>query len=434
MGPGLCRGSNLHLDRVQPGRQTKRQREPLGPAGDPAPARDCGWVRRSSWPGGLPRLRSGLTARKAELPHPLLTAWQQALESGQGRAAPGREEIEDDSAPHPPLREAVAGRVARARACLELDHPHARGPELWELRFSLQDEARSELKLPAGGGLGRLCKQPALGEINVPAARANCTARRAWAEACRCSSRIGRRPRDCGQPALQNGSMAPAEPFVAGANEPPARLRDVGTWAWWLPPALSGGLAMPAWACRSKRKLPAKITGLKPRAKPLAVAACGPDDRRRPLTLKDPGAAGRASAAHWCSTRGWNRVRRADLRKRRKVLAALDPPLSASTTPAPDTATKAKPWQRLRGTAFNAGPRAAGRCWSKYHQQKARSLGRHRKAFCGQLRHVSGRAAWVLAFLHRFRPWRLPGPNDMGLARTIQLLAFLQHLQVEAGT
>ena len=45
-------------------------------------------------------------------------------------------------------REGIAGDVAAARTCLELNTP-SDGEDLWELRFGLQAEADPSLKLPA---------------------------------------------------------------------------------------------------------------------------------------------------------------------------------------------------------------------------------------------------------------------------------------------
>ncbi|MCX5937676.1 MAG: ATP-dependent helicase, partial [Cyanobium sp. LacPavin_0920_WC12_MAG_62_9] len=67
---------------------------------------------------------------------PLLAAWQKALGKGDGSLSLSEEDSERLAIATHHWREAVAGKVAPARAYLELFTP-AEGEELWELRFGL---------------------------------------------------------------------------------------------------------------------------------------------------------------------------------------------------------------------------------------------------------------------------------------------------------
>ena len=111
------------------------------------------------------QLRGGFRP-PAEGLDPLLGAWEKALGPGQGRLDLDEEEQERLTVATHHWREAVAGRVAPARACLELFTPEE-GEELWELRFSLQAEADPSLRVPArtvwNAGDGML----QLGEVEV---------------------------------------------------------------------------------------------------------------------------------------------------------------------------------------------------------------------------------------------------------------------------
>jgi hypothetical protein len=92
------------------------------------------------------QLRSGFSPNCPGL-DPLLGAWQKALGPGDGRLELDGEDAERlETATHH-WREAVAGRVEPAHACLELSRNG--GEELWELRFSLQAEADPSMKLGA---------------------------------------------------------------------------------------------------------------------------------------------------------------------------------------------------------------------------------------------------------------------------------------------
>jgi len=226
--------------------------------------------------------------------------------------------------------------------------------------------------------------------------------------------------------------LAPAEALRAGRTAA-ARLRDLA-WAWCSPqpqpvawPA-GWGLSIEAGACRRNH-------GLQPRRNP-GVVALGPDDRRRHLDLKGPGAAGEQAQPTGCSTRGpGSSLRPGDLRNARKVLrprSTAQPRTDALRLPATKGETLPAPG---RCTAFTAGATAAGGCWkNSTHQQKAPSPAGTGRLSAASLRPVqSGGLGW-LPFLHRFRTHGACLADDMGLGKTIQVLAFLQHLKSGAGT
>ena len=97
---------------------------------------------------------------------PLLEAWEQGLASRDGHIGLDEEDQERLAIASHHWRETVAGRVAPARACLELFTP-AEGDELWELRFGLQAEADPSLRVPAGLVWGAGDGSLALGEIQL---------------------------------------------------------------------------------------------------------------------------------------------------------------------------------------------------------------------------------------------------------------------------
>ncbi|NDG23382.1 MAG: ATP-dependent helicase, partial [Synechococcaceae bacterium WBB_10_009] len=166
---------------------------------------------------------------------PLLAAWDEALGDPGGRLPLDEDDQERLAIASHHWRETVAGKVAPARACLELFTP-PEGEELWELQFGLQAEADPSLRVPAGivwaAGDGDL----ALGEIQVeqPGALLLEGLGRAL---------LAFEPIERGLDAATPEAMqlTPAEAFVL-VRTAAARLRDVGVGVI-LPASLSGGLA-----------------------------------------------------------------------------------------------------------------------------------------------------------------------------------------------
>ncbi|NBS94380.1 MAG: ATP-dependent helicase, partial [Betaproteobacteria bacterium] len=112
------------------------------------------------------QLRADQTIDPSKL-NPLLSAWQAALASPTASLELPPEEGERLATATAHWRETVAGRMAPARALLELKVP-PEGSELWQLQFGLQAEADPSLQKPAAAvwaaGAGNL----QLGEILVP--------------------------------------------------------------------------------------------------------------------------------------------------------------------------------------------------------------------------------------------------------------------------
>ncbi|MFM7695922.1 MAG: SNF2 helicase-associated domain-containing protein, partial [Vulcanococcus sp.] len=166
---------------------------------------------------------------------PLLAAWDEALGDPGGRLALDEEDQERLAIASHHWRETVAGKVAPARACLELFTP-PEGEELWELRFGLQAEADPSLRVPAGmvwaAGDGDL----ALGEIQVE--QPGALLLEGLGRALLAFEPIERGLDTATPEAMQ---LTPAEAFVL-VRTAASRLRDVGVGVI-LPASLSGGLA-----------------------------------------------------------------------------------------------------------------------------------------------------------------------------------------------
>jgi superfamily II DNA or RNA helicase len=391
-----------------------------GPAGDPALAcrrPGSGRLRVASLLEALldGQLRAGFKPSGDGL-DPLLLAWQKALGRGEGQIQLDEEDLERLSIATHHWREAVAGRVAPARACLELFTP-AEGEELWELSFSLQAEADPSLRVPAAVAWSSGDRTLQLGEVAVPQPSELLL------------EGLGRaltvfEPIERGLDATTPETMqlTPAEAFVL-VRTAAAQLRDVGVGVV-LPESLSGGLAS---------RLGLAITAELP-------------ETSRGFTL------GESLVWHWEFMIGgvtlnlrdlerlsakrsplvqhkgvWIELRPADLRNAERFSVAdsglsLDDALRL-------TASDGDTFHRLPVHAFSAGPRLQA-VLEQYHQQKAPDPLPAPPGFCGQLRPYQERGLGWLAFLHRFDQGACLA-DDMGLGKTIQLLAFLQHLKAE---
>ena len=145
----------------------------------------------------------------------------------------GEEDAERLSSTSLHWREGIAGDVAAARTCLELQTP-PEGEDLWELRFALQAESDPSLKLPAASAWASGASTLQLGEVksNNPAKSAE---------------GLGRLHRF---PPIERGlesatpeamQLTPAEAFVL-VRTAARQLRDAGLGVD-LPASLSGGLA-----------------------------------------------------------------------------------------------------------------------------------------------------------------------------------------------
>ncbi len=166
---------------------------------------------------------------------PLLAAWQKALGKGDGSLSLSEEDSERLSIATHHWREAVAGKVAPARAYLELFTP-AEGEELWELRFGLQAEADPSLRVPASAVWAVGDRGLQMGEVAV--AIPSELFLEGMGRALTVFEPIARGI-DAATPEAMR--LTPAEAFVL-VRTAASQLRDVGVGVV-LPPSLSGGLA-----------------------------------------------------------------------------------------------------------------------------------------------------------------------------------------------
>ncbi|MCP9828017.1 DEAD/DEAH box helicase [Synechococcus sp. L2F] len=347
---------------------------------------------------------------------PLLAAWQRALGPGDGRLDLSAEDAERLATATHHWREAVAGRVAPAHTCLELEIP-AEGDELWPLRFSLQGEADPSLKMAATAVWSAGAGTVQLGEIAVQ--QPGELLLEGLGRALQVFEPI-ERGLDTATP--EQMALTPAEAFVL-VRTAAARLRDVGVGVV-LPPSLSGGLAS---------RLGLSITAdLPPSSRGFSLGESLEWTWELmiggvTLSLRDlERLAGKRSPL--VQHKGaWIELRPGDLRNAEKF-CALDPPLSLDDA-LRVTGNEGETLQRLPVHRFTAGPRLQA-VLEQYHQQKAPDPLPAPEGFAGQLRPYQERGLGWLAFLHRFDQGACLA-DDMGLGKTIQLLAFLQHLKAE---
>ncbi len=361
------------------------------------------------------QLRSGFRPPADGL-DPLLAGWQQALGPGTGRLPLPEEEAERLEIATHHWREAVAGRVAPARACLELFTP-PEGEELWELRFSLQAEAEPTLRIPAGTVWAAGDNSLQLGEVEV--GQPGELLLEGMGRALQVFEPI-ERGLDAAAP--ETMQMAPAEAFVL-VRTAAAQLRDVGVGVV-LPPSLSGGLASRL-GLAIEAELPAASRGFSlgeglTWTWELMIGGVT-------LSLKDLERLAAKRSPLVQHKGAWIELRPSDLKNAERFCAA-DPPLSLDDA-LRLTATEGDTLMRLPVHRFLAGPRLQA-VLEQYHQQKAPDPLPAPEGFAGQLRPYQERGLGWLAFLHRFDQGACLA-DDMGLGKTIQLLAFLQHLKAE---
>ncbi len=362
------------------------------------------------------QLRQPPTSDDLEGLDPLLTAWRQALGPGSGRLALQEEDGERLGTATAHWRETVAGRVAPARAVLELDTPAA-GEDLWTLRFGLQAEADPELRLPATTvwetGDGTLL----LGESAIPQPGELLL------------EGLGRAlvvfeplARGLEEATPESMALAPAEAFVL-VRTATARLRDVGVGVV-LPPSLSGGLASRL-GLAIEADLPSSSRGFSLGESldwrwELMIGGVT-------LSLRDLERLSAKRSPLVQHKGAWIELRPSDLKNAERFCAA-DPALSLDDA-LRLTATEGETLMRLPVHRFSAGPRLQA-VLEQYHQMKAPDPLPAPEGFSGQLRPYQERGLGWLAFLHRFDQGACLA-DDMGLGKTIQLLAFLQHLKAE---
>jgi superfamily II DNA or RNA helicase len=347
---------------------------------------------------------------------PLLAAWDKALIKGDGRLKLEAEECERLEIATHHWREALTGRVAPARACLELFTP-PEGEDLWELRFSLQAEADPSLRLPAGSVWARGDNPLQLGEVEVE--QPGELLLEGMGRALQVFPPV-ERGLDAAAP--ETMQLTPAEAFVL-VRTAAAQLRDVGVGVI-LPASLSGGLASRL-GLAITAELPTRSRGF----------SLGESLESRwelmiggvTLSLRDLERL-QAKRSPLVQHKGaWIELRPADLRNAERFCAA-DPGLSLDDA-LRLTASDGETLMRLPVHRFSAGPRLQA-VLEQYHQQKAPDPLPAPEGFAGQLRPYQERGLGWLAFLHRFDQGACLA-DDMGLGKTIQLLAFLQHLKAE---
>ena len=361
------------------------------------------------------QLRAGFRPSAEEL-DPLLQAWQQGLGPGSGRLDLDEEELERIEIATHHWREAVAGRVAPARAALELFTPTG-DEELWELRFSLQAEADPSLRVPAAVVWARGDAPLQLGEVEVQ--QPGELMLEGLGRALQVFEPLGR-GLDAAAP--ETMQLTPAEAFVL-VRTAAAQLRDVGVGVI-LPASLSGGLASRL-GLSIKAELPARSRGFSlgeslESSWDLMIGGVT-------LTVKDLERL-QAKRSPLVQHKGvWIELRPNDLRNAERFTVA-SPTLSLDEA-LRLTASDNETLMRLPVHRFDPGPRLRA-VLEQYHQQKAPDPLPAPEGFAGQLRPYQERGLGWLAFLHRFDQGACLA-DDMGLGKTIQLLAFLQHLRAE---
>jgi superfamily II DNA or RNA helicase len=361
------------------------------------------------------QLRAGFTPGCEGL-DPLLQAWQKALGPGPGTMTLDAEAIERLEVATHHWREAVAGQVQPARACLELFTP-PEGEELWEVRFSLQAEVDPSLKVPAAVVWAAGDRPLQLGEITVP--QPGKLLLEGMGRALQVFEPLERGLEEATPEAMQ---LTPAEAFVL-VRTAAGRLRDVGVGVV-LPASLSGGLASRL-GLSIEAELPQRSRGftlgesldwkweLMIGGVTLSLRDLERLSAKRSPLVEHKGA--------------WIELRPSDLRNAERFCAA-DPSLSLDDA-LRLTATDGDTFHRLPVHRLLAGPRLQA-VLEQYHQQKAPDPLPAPEGFAGQLRPYQERGLGWLAFLHRFDQGACLA-DDMGLGKTIQLLAFLQHLKAE---
>ena len=395
----------------------------IGDGRKPEPALSCrrpgsGRLRVASFLETLldGQLRQGFAVQASEELDPLLGAWQRALGPGEGQLKLDEEETERLEVATHHWREAVAGKVAPARTCLELAAPQE-GEELWELSLSLQAEADPSLKVPAATVWASGDRQLQLGEIAVPLPGELLL--EGLGRALTLFEPIERGLDSATPEKLQ---LTPAEAFVL-VRTAATRLRDVGVGVV-LPPSLSGGLASRL-GLEIEAELPERSRGftLGERLNWSWQFMIGGVT----LTLRDLERLS-AKRSPLVQHKGvWIELRPSDLKNAERFCGA-DPKLSLDDA-LRLTGSDGDTFHRLPVHRFVAAPRLQA-VLEQYHQQKAPDPLPAPPGFCGQLRPYQERGLGWLAFLYRFDQGACLA-DDMGLGKTIQLLAFLQHLKAE---
>jgi superfamily II DNA or RNA helicase len=362
------------------------------------------------------QLRAAFRPAAAADLDPLLAAWQQGLAPGNGRLELDEEDLERLEIATHHWREAVAGRVAPARACLELFTPPG-DEELWELRFALQAEADPSLRVPAGVVWARGDAPLQLGEVEVQ--QPGELLLEGLGRALQVFEPLGR-GLDAAAPEVMQ--VTPAEAFVL-VRTAAAQLRDVGVGVI-LPASLSGGLA-------SRLGLAIKAD-LPPRSRGFSLGESLDWSYELmiggvTLTFKELERL-QAKRSPLVQHKGvWVELRPNDLKNAERFSLA-SPTLSLDEA-LRLTASDNETLMRLPVHRFDPGPRLRA-VLEQYHQQKAPDPLPAPEGFAGQLRPYQERGLGWLAFLHRFDQGACLA-DDMGLGKTIQLLAFLQHLKAE---
>jgi superfamily II DNA or RNA helicase len=361
------------------------------------------------------QLRSGFKPPPTGL-DPLLAAWQKALGPGDGQIAVDEEAIERLEIATHHWREAVAGRVAPARACLELFAPPPE-EELWELRFSLQAEAEPSLRLPAGVVWNAGDTTLQMGEVEVQ--QPGQLLLEGLGRALQVFEPIGRGLDSAAPETMQ---LTPAEAFVL-VRTAASQLRDVGVGVV-LPPSLSGGLASRL-GLAIVAELPSRSRGFSLGEDltwswelMIGGVTLSLNDLERLWAKRSPLVQHKGA---------WIELRPSDQRNAERFCAAK-PSLSLDDA-LRLTATDGDTFHRLPVHHFDPGPRLQA-VLEQYHQQKAPDPLPAPEGFAGQLRPYQERGLGWLAFLHRFDQGACLA-DDMGLGKTVQLLAFLQHLKAE---
>lgn len=350
--------------------------------------------------------------------NPLLARWQRALGPGNGVLEGEVDGIERLQLATRHWREMVVGRLAPARACLEL-HTPADGEELWTLSFGLQALVDPELRLNAEAIWAAGDSAVHIGEIPVEK-----PSQLLLEGLGRALAAFDPLQRGLEEAAPSGMPLAPAEAFVL-VRTACRRLRDLGVGVV-LPASLSGGLA---------GRLGLAITAdLPPESRGYSLGeslqwSWSLMIGGEPLTLKQLELLVARKSPLVNHAGQWVELRPNDIRSAKRFCSG-EPVLSledALRLAGNDLETV----ERLPVHRFDAGPRLQ-QVLEQYHHYKQPDPLPAPDGFVGRLRPYQERGLGWLAFLHRFDQGACLA-DDMGLGKTIQLLAFLQHLKAEKG-
>ncbi len=345
---------------------------------------------------------------------PLLTAWQQALGSPDGKLNLSEENAKRLKKASKNWQCGLSTNVRSAKTCLELKAPKG-NKELWKLDFLLQAEANPEVKLPASQIWE--AGSEAIHSDDITIEEPNEILLEGLGRALKYFPTIER--------GLENSmpnsmELSPTEAFLL-IRTATTNLRNIGISVI-LPPSLSNGLASRL-GIAIKAELPENSQGVMlienlDWSWELMIGGIT-------LTMKELERLSMKNSPLVRHKDTWIELRPNDLKNAEKFFSN-QPKLNLNEA-LNLIVEQGSSLQKLTVHKFEAGPRLQN-VLEQYHHQKEPEPLIAPNDFHGQLRPYQERGLGWLAFLKRFNQGACLA-DDMGLGKTIQLLAFLQHLK-----